>query len=88
MTIVDELKEIASMVGVTATGSTIYDVIRSFKTQLVAKQKKEAVAAKAAEPAPEKKPAKAEPKTDEAGFSFELPEEKKPRKRSSKASKE
>lgn len=83
MTIVDELKEIASMVGVTATGSTIYDVIRSFKTQLVAKQKKEA-----AEPASEKKPAKAEPKTDEAGFSFELPEEKKPRKRSSKASKE
>ena len=76
MTIVDELKELASMVGVTATGSNIYDVIRSFKAGLIAKQQKEKKLAEKKEPA----------------FSFDIPEEpaekpKRTRKKAEKAEK-
>lgn len=63
MTIVDQIKKIASMVGVTATGSTIYEALDTFEKGLKAKQ--EAEAKKAAE-----KPA------FEAPRSFNIPEKR------------
>lgn len=38
MTIVDQIKKIASMTGVAATGSTIYEALDSFEKGLAAKQ--------------------------------------------------
>lgn len=45
MLIVDEIKSLASRVGVTATGNTIQDVVLSFKAGLDAKEKKSSAAA-------------------------------------------